>query len=141
MTHQNTECVRLGKHEGWTLVEVLVAVLILTVGLLAGGAMQISAIHGNSMAGNTTIALTLASRKMEDLLNRNYSDSQLDAGAHGPEQVSDSGAAGSGFYRRTWNVIDSSSLSGDWPEVKQITVTVAGENNRHRVTLSSMRRP
>ena len=55
-----------GKQEGWTLIEVLVAIVILCVGLLAVGTMQISAIRGNFMGGNTSIALTLASQKMED---------------------------------------------------------------------------
>ena len=51
------------KNEGWTLIEVLIAIVILTVGLLGVGSMQISAIRGNFMSGNTSIALTLASEK------------------------------------------------------------------------------
>jgi prepilin-type N-terminal cleavage/methylation domain-containing protein len=143
-----------GRQEGWTLIEILVAVVILTVGLLAVGTMQISAIRGNFMGGNTSIALTLASQKMEDLLNREYGDPDLEdvnAGNNGnlsvigdvdhEEPVSDAGVAGAGgFYRRIWNIADSASLSGDWPTMKAITVIVTWENDRHRVSLSSMRR-
>ena len=127
------------RQEGWTLIEVLVAVVILTVGLLAVGTMQISAIRGNFMGGNTSIALTLASQKMEDLINRDYNDPDLNAGTH-QEQVSDSGVAGGGFYQRTWVVTDSSTLSGDWPTMKQIVIRVSWQNDSHGVTLRSMRR-
>jgi type IV pilus assembly protein PilV len=126
---------------GWTLIEVLVAVVILTVGLLAVGTMQISAIRGNFMGGNTSIALTLASEKMEDLLNRNYTDAALANGAH-TEQVRDSGVVGAGgFYQRNWNIADTVTGTNNWPTMKQMTVTVNWEGNRHRVTISSMRRP
>ena len=128
---------KTNRQGGWTLIEVLVAVVILTVGLLAVGTMQISAIRGNFMGGNTSIALTLASQKMEDLFNRPYGDAELDADDHGPEQVSDSGVVGSGFYRRTWVVTDP---SGDWPNMKAIVVEVSWQNQSHRVTLRSMRR-
>ena len=47
---------------------------ILIFGLLAVASMQISAIRGNYFSGNTSAALTLASQRMEDLLNRNWND-------------------------------------------------------------------
>ena len=139
MTAPNAEGNHRKKQQGWTLIEVLVAVVILTVGLLAVGTMQISAIRGNFMGGNTSIALTLASQKMEDLINRDYNDPELNAGTH-QEQVSDSGVTGAGFYQRTWEVTDSSTLSGDWPTMKEIVVRVSWQNDSHRVTLRSMRR-
>jgi len=129
----------VGRQDGWTIIEVLVAVVILCVGLLAVGTMQISAIRGNFMGGNTSIALTLASEKMEDLLNKDYvTDADLADGAH-TEEVSDSGVVAAGsFYTRTWNIADTAS---PWPAMKEMTVIVSWENNRHRVTISSMRRP
>jgi prepilin-type N-terminal cleavage/methylation domain-containing protein len=127
-----------GRQEGWTLVEILVAIVVLTVGLLAVGTMQISAIRGNFMGGNTSIALTLASQKMEDLFNRDYEDDDLAAGVH-EESVSDSGVVGAGgFYRRTWDIVD---MANPWPTMKEITVIVTWENDRHRINLRSMRRP
>jgi len=113
------------------------AIIILCVGILAVGTMQISAIRGNFMGGNTSIAMTLASQKMEDLLNRSYTDAELVAGAH-TEQVSDSGFVGAGgFFTRNWTINDR---SGAWPIMKEITVTVRWEN-QHSVNIQSMRRP
>jgi type IV pilus modification protein PilV len=143
---------KTGTQEGWTLVEILVAVVILAVGLLAVGTMQISAIRGNFMGDNTSIALTLASEKMEDLLNRDYDDPDLNdvntannsdlssiANVDFEEDVTDAGTVGAGgFYRRIWNIADTAT---PWPTMKEMTVIVTWENNRHRVTLSSMRRP
>jgi len=128
---------RKKRQEGWTLIEVLMAIAILCVGILAVGTMQISAIRGNFMGGNTSIALSLASQKMEDLLNRNYTDAELVAGAH-TEQVSDSGFVGAGgFFQRNWTIAD---ISGAWPMMKEITVTVRWQN-QHSVNIQSMRRP
>jgi prepilin-type N-terminal cleavage/methylation domain-containing protein len=145
------------RQEGWTLIEVLVAVVILCVGLLAVGTMQIAAIRGNFMGGNTSIALTLASEKMEDLLNRDYTDAALadskpannanltvitTANVDHEEKVSDGGVVGTGgFYRRIWNVADTVTGASNWPTMKEITIIVTWENDRHRVTISSMRRP
>jgi len=140
------------KQDGWTLIEVLVAIIVLTVGLLAVGTMQISAIRGNFMGGNTSIALTLASERMEDLINRRYDDPFLNdedttnngnlssiAAVDFEENVTDAGTVGAGgFYRRIWNIADTAT---PWPEMKEITVIVTWQNDRHRVTISSMRRP
>ena len=78
---------------GFTLIEVMIAVVILMFGLLVVGSMQISAIRGNYMSGNTSMAISLAGEKMEDILNRrDYSgDPDLTAGNHGPEAISKQG--------------------------------------------------
>jgi len=136
--------------QGFTLIEALVAIVILTVGLLAVGTMQISAIRGNFMSGNTSIALSLASEKMEDLLNRDFNHTDLDDIATGnngtlssttsvdhQENLSEEGAVGaSGFYRRVWNIADQSS-----PPTKSVMVIVTWENNSHRVSIASLKRP
>lgn len=116
------------------------AIIILCVGILAVGTMQISAIRGNFMGGNTSIALTLASQKMEDLLNRSYTDAELVAGAHAPETVSDSGVVGAGgFFTRNWTIADTVTGPANWPMMKEITVAVRWQN--HSVNIQSMRRP
>lgn len=134
MPHQRKQ-----RQEGWTLIEVLMAIIILCVGILAVGTMQISAIRGNFMGGNTSIALTLASQKMEDLLNVSYTHTDLSAGAH-TEQVSDSGFVGAGgFFQRNWTVSDTVTGPANWPIMKEITVAVRWQN--HSVNVQSMRRP
>ena len=63
------------KHDnGFTLVEVMVAVLVLTIGLLGAAGMQISAINGNADASNLTEATILAHDMAETILSWDYPD-------------------------------------------------------------------
>jgi type IV pilus modification protein PilV len=68
------------KEAGFTLLEVIVAIAILTVGLLAVGAMQTSAVGGNLSAYRTSQAVTLAQDRMEQLLFKPYTDASLNLG-------------------------------------------------------------
>jgi prepilin-type N-terminal cleavage/methylation domain-containing protein len=123
--------------DGFTLIEVMVAVVILMFGLLVVGSMQISAIRGNYMSGNTSMALSLAGEKMEDLLNRrDYSnDPDLAAGNHGPESISKAAVSGAGsLYSRSWTVTNETS-----PDRKNVVVTVSWENNKHRLSIASIK--
>lgn len=54
--------------EGFTLVEVLIALFILTVGILGAAVMQIAAINGNSTAMRLTDASSWASDAHEALI-------------------------------------------------------------------------
>jgi type IV pilus modification protein PilV len=133
---------------GFTLIEVLVAIVILMFGLLAVGSMQISAIRGNFMGSNMTIALSLASQKMEDMLNKDFNQADLvdsntsnngnlssTTSVDHQEYVSEDGAVSTGgFYRRIWNVANETS-----PIRKSIVVVVTWQNNRHRVSIESIK--
>ena len=52
---------------GFTLVEVLVAILILTVGLLGMASLTVAIIQGNKFSSDLTTATTLAQDKMEEI--------------------------------------------------------------------------
>jgi len=135
MKHTATSERKRKGEQGFTLIEVLVAIVILTFGLLAVGSMQISAIRGNFMSGNTSMAISLAGEKMEDLLNQDYSSADLTAGAHAPESISKEGVlGGGGLYSRSWTVTNETS-----PVRKNVVVTVSWENNRHQVSIASIK--
>ncbi len=59
---------------GFTLIEMLIAVFILSVGLLAVASLQTTAINSNSIANRLSVATSLAQAVMEDLLARNVAD-------------------------------------------------------------------
>ena len=134
---------------GFTLLEVLIAISILTVGLLGVAQMQIMGIRGNYFSGNTTAALTLAEEKMEDLLGKSYSDTDLDDTEPGnnanlasittidhTENVNEDGQpVTGGFYRRIWNVADNTPIA----DTKTVTLIVTWNNDSHRVSLSCIK--
>jgi len=72
----------LSKEAGFTLIELIVAIAILTIGLLAVGSMQIAGIGGNRSAYRTTEAVTLAQDRMERLLFRPFADPLLTVGSN-----------------------------------------------------------
>jgi prepilin-type N-terminal cleavage/methylation domain-containing protein len=76
MTTDNHQMKSWGKHSqtGFSMVEVMVAILLLTVGLLALAKMQTQAVASNSYGNKLTEATFLAQDKMEELrlLNECY---------------------------------------------------------------------
>ena len=59
---------------GFTLIEVIVALAILTIGILAVNAMQTAAIRGNMTASDITISSTWASDRVEQIFGMAYDD-------------------------------------------------------------------
>jgi prepilin-type N-terminal cleavage/methylation domain-containing protein len=70
----------LKKKDGFTLIEVLVAVSIFAVGLLAIAALQTSAIRMNSTGDRLTELSTIGIDKYEELMSLPYTDPQLAVG-------------------------------------------------------------
>lgn len=91
---------KLKNAEGFTLIEILIAMSILMVGLLAIAVMQVSAIRVNSKALSITERATLAQDKLEQLVALPYSDPELSLTTGTPRQ--DTGAPAG--FTLTWTV-------------------------------------
>jgi prepilin-type N-terminal cleavage/methylation domain-containing protein len=61
------------QEEGYTLIEILIAIAILAFGLMAVATMQITAIKTNATASGISQGLTLGQAKVEELMNLTYS--------------------------------------------------------------------
>ena len=128
---------KAGSQSGFTLIEVLIGISILTIGLLGVAKMQVTAIQGNYFSGNTTTALALAEQRMEALLGTDYNDAAMDSGNHDDGNMDDAGQGPAGIYHRTYDVVDGTPI----PNVtKTVTITVGWQNDTHRVSISSIRR-
>lgn len=100
---------------GFTLIEVMIAIAVLTIGLLAIGSVQISSINGNNTGKMTSQAATFAADQMERLLALNFTDAQLDDGTDAQRQE--------GSYTIGWTVDDTATAN-----TRRIVVTVTSDN-------------
>jgi type IV pilus assembly protein PilV len=111
----NTHMEKRIKEDGFTLIEVLIALTIFAIGLLAVAAMQVSAVKVNSTAGKLTNLSTLGMDKVEELSALPYTDAELTAGNH-TDPVTPDG------YSVSWDVVVDNPVTS----TKNVTVTITG---------------
>jgi len=111
------------EQNGFTLLEVIIALFIFSVGLLAVASMQMTAIKGNYFSGTLTEASNWAADQMETLMSLPYADVDLAAGDHTSPQED--------IYTITWNVADDDTTNN----TKTITITVAWTDRGSQRTL------
>jgi prepilin-type N-terminal cleavage/methylation domain-containing protein len=107
--------------EGFTMIEVMISIIILSVALLALAGLQIISIRGNAFGGTMTEAITLARDKIEDLKRDDWDnvitgeDIQVERGIS---------------YARNWAV----QMVG---QTKEVTVIISWDNGNHQVSLGT----
>jgi len=114
-----------GIHQGFTLIEVLVAMVVLTVGILAVAGMQTHSLAGNARAMELTKAVFWAEATMESLLQRPPHHADLEDLAHPgaagldctdltgtPACLADGGPLVEGRFTIFWNVANHSPVMG-----------------------------
>jgi type IV pilus assembly protein PilV len=118
-----------GKNKnGFSLIEVLVSLVILAIGLLAIGGMQVISIKESFFSNNVTKATIFAQTKMEGLKRLSYNDANLSSGEHNEGTISGS------MFSRKYDVKDTTTT------IKTITVAVQWtEKVDHNISLSTMR--
>jgi type IV pilus assembly protein PilV len=134
-----TGTIKPKKDEGFTLIEVLIAISIFAIGLLAVAAMQTSAIRGNFSAGRLTEVNTWGMDKLEELMGLPYLDPWLEAAGNYPG-VDTAGNThqdppnADGFTVR-WNITDGdATASTPVPGNKLIEIFVTGRGKRLRLS-------
>lgn len=61
--------------KGYSLIEVLVGLLIFSVGALASGALIVASLHQNQLSKERSIAASLVAQRLEQLRERPWEDS------------------------------------------------------------------
>ena len=113
---------------GFTLIEVLIAIGIFSIGILAVASMQLRSINLNSSAQMQSQATTLAVECLERLKMLPYDHTDLDEGSN-PHQNQ------LGGYTIVWEVTEALDLP-----TKRITVTVNNSNpNAKDVRISTIK--
>ena len=117
-----------GYDSGFTLVEVLIAIFLLSVGLLAVATLQSTALKTNGAAMKITTAMEVAQEAMEGLMRRSYTDDSVSQDTH----TEASPPAG---HTITWVVTDNNPVSG----TKRIVMTVTYPGMKQPLVLTSLK--
>lgn len=128
------------KREGFTLNEVLVAIVLIAIGILGFSLQTIGVFRGGNVSGNITMATNLAQDKVEQLKARgsalpNCPTSTTDGCFDGPLNAQGGSAQPGAIYSRYWIITPNSPESG----LTKIAVTASWtDNTSHQVTLSTL---
>jgi prepilin-type N-terminal cleavage/methylation domain-containing protein len=116
-----------GQDKGFTLIETMIAVFVLTVAILALVSVTVMVIKGNSLSKTMTTATTLARDQMETLKNTSY------AGIGSTSYAAVTGFPG---YERRWTVTTSTTP----PNQKKIVMEVrwTWQGTPHTVALETI---
>jgi Tfp pilus assembly protein PilV len=80
---------RMGREEGFTIVEALVAALVLTIGSLAVAMTFIAAIHNVQRSRESQFGISVAQREMEWVRSHDFADVALSATPAAPSDIRD----------------------------------------------------
>lgn len=116
----------LRKTNGFTLIEVLVALIILSFSLLALAGLLVTTTKNNSFGSHMTEAATFAQDKLEELRAMRWEDIP-----EGTSSDQKSGSTGIN-YERSWNVATNGVL-------KTITISINWQDRtNHSIKVTSV---
>ncbi len=125
----------LGKQNGFTVLEILVAIIMLVIALLGMASVTVMVIKGNSYSKYTTTAATLANDKLEDLKHQAFDAGDLTEGEH-----QDADNPLQALYTRKWQVGAARDVTGAKVGMKTISVMVdwSWEGRQRNVTIRTI---
>ena len=119
--------------KGFTLLEVMIGLIILSIGILGLAAMQITFLRGNSFSIMMTEATSIARNKIEDFKNTPFEN--ISSGNEAGPIVGSTGTN----YNRNWLVVDVDNDGDGDIDWKVVDVTTRWSNpNLHSVSLSTV---
>ena len=118
--------------KGFTLIEVLVAMTIFAIGLLAIAGMQITALKGNSSANTQSAATAMASGILEEILIWDLADPRLAADSADNDWDFDPATAGV----QTQSDPDDTLGAGTYSAKYSVDINHNGVNNVTRITVT-----
>ncbi|MEW5948772.1 MAG: type IV pilus modification protein PilV [Thermodesulfobacteriota bacterium] len=117
----------LQNKKGFTLIEVLIAILVLAIGLLSLATLASTVMNGNAFSNEMTTATTLAQEKLEDIQGQGYASASSSSENY-------SSITGYGAYKRVTTVAADTPATG----MKTVTVTVSWDADAHSVALKTI---
>lgn len=118
---------------GFTLIEVLVAIVVMAISLTGVAMMSSSTMVADTSGRQQVAATLLAQEKLEQLRSLRRSDDDWDTGTHSESGLDEDGTSGGGPYTREWEVEEDYNGRNNFARV---TVVVSWGNGE--VVLSSL---
>ncbi|HVP57116.1 MAG TPA: prepilin-type N-terminal cleavage/methylation domain-containing protein [bacterium] len=117
--------------QGFTLIEVIVALTVLSIGIIGLSVVFPLAMRDVGKSGSVTKAVQLCQQKLEEFQMLAYDSADLE---HGYTHDDDLNPL-DGVYERTWQVTDDEPITG----CKLVEVTVSWQSRRQEsVSLSTV---
>ncbi|MDL2275075.1 prepilin-type N-terminal cleavage/methylation domain-containing protein [Desulfosarcina sp. OttesenSCG-928-G10] len=89
MTRKRPDPLSSSASQGFTFVEVLVAMAVFSIGILGVAGLQIISVKSNASASTLTLGAMAGENQVERLMGLKYTDAALFAGTHSPSQDND----------------------------------------------------
>ena len=114
--------------EGFTLIEIMITLVLLSIGLVALAGLQVSAIKGNALSKRMTTAVSIANQKIEQLKDTSYANILSESST----QVTQSNMR----FTRQVMVTNNSPLANT--KTVNVTVTWSEGSNSHSVPITTI---
>lgn len=115
------------RQEGFTLVEVLIAMFLLVTALLGTAAVTATVINGNAFSSRMTQATTLAQEKVEEIMAMPYASIGSQSGQDTPMTS----------YSRSWSVASNSPAAH--MATIEVNVTFPWKGSDRTVSITTVR--
>ncbi|MCD6188228.1 MAG: prepilin-type N-terminal cleavage/methylation domain-containing protein [Desulfuromusa sp.] len=129
---------KINCQSGFTLLEIIIALFVFSIGILGVSAMQLTSLKGNSKAARITEASNVAADQIEKIMGLPYGTftdgSGTSAGADGLDDfptTDGSTVSADGNYKVYWNVAENVPS----PNTKTIKVIVDPPGRGKRVSM------
>ena len=108
----------INRNNGFSLIELLIAMSVMAIGMLAAASMQYSAVRNNTTGNTSTQATMLAKSTLEMLKNQTIDSAALAVGDYVDATPVDASGNPGGIYNRNWRIDPLGTSS------RRISVTV-----------------
>jgi prepilin-type N-terminal cleavage/methylation domain-containing protein len=121
---------------GFTLVEVLIALVIFTIGLLGTAALTVTVIQTNAISKRQSQAIVHAQDRLEEVRELGYSNAAAAQGTEYIDPATQTWAAGNAYvsYKRQTVVNADTPAAG----MTTVTVTVSWDSDARSVSMTNI---